>query len=426
MKYKHLHIFNGTIFIILLTINLFIYKNRDDGYAYKEFLNYNQLYQNKESLSIHKLSFNGTDSLKLTFAPNNYNSVKWQIKLPHSLSYISNNNPVLKLYEGAHNYTIKNLETKDSLIKLRLNFITENTYKKNGRSRNSDVELMYASIPFKPEKSYSSSHWIQSSEYTTEKEITIAKKTLMDSIHVNSSDNDITKIQKIGSYILKKLDSKRGTPKDTMELLSPLQRFDYAHKNKSEIWCGDFSSIFSFFTNTAGIATRSVWLEGHANGILTAGHSFNESYIKELNQWIFIDLTSNTLSIQTNKGKYLNTIDFYNAYQLSTDNLVVTSFNNDSIYKTTIKYSNSFYNDYFNPNVNFTYYYSSQFNKHLYNFSEKIKRYALKNPTFASYSNAPDMTNFKFYLKQGALLVLFLFTIYWIMLSLILKNYIKK
>lgn len=426
MKYKHLYIFNGTIFIILLTINLFIYKNRDDGYAYKEYLNYNQLYQNKESLSIHKLSFNGTDSLRLTFAPNNYNSLKWQVTLPDSLSYININNPVLKLYEGAHNYSIKNIETKDSIIKLRLNFITESTYKKNGRSRNSDVELMYASIPVETEKLYSTKQWIQSSDYTTEQEITIAKKILLDSIHVNSSDNAITKIQKIGSYILKKLDSKRGTPKDTMDLLSPLQRFEYAQKNKSKIWCGDFSSIFSFFANSAGITTRSVWLEGNANGILTAGHSFNESYIKELNQWIFVDLTSNTLSVQTNRGNYLNTIDFYNAHQLATDNLVVTSFNNDSIYKTPIKYSDSFYNDYFNPNVNFIFYFSSQFNKHLYSFSEKIKRYATKNSTFATYSNAPDMVNFKFYVKQGALLVLFLFTIYWIILSLILKSHIKK
>lgn len=426
MKYKHLHIFNGFIFIILFSINLFIYKNRDDGYAYKEILNYNQLYQNKESLSIHKLSFNGTDSLRVTFAPDNYNVAKWQITLPDFTNYNTIGNPVIKLQEGAYNYSIKNIETKDSIIKLRLNFITENTYKKNGRTRNSDVELMQSSLPFTIQKRLSIKDWIQTSEFTTEQEIAIAEKTLMDSIHINSLDNSITKIQKIGSYILKKLDLKRGTPKDTMDLLSPLQRFKYAQQNKSKIWCGDFSSIFSFFANAAGITTRSVWLEGNANGILTAGHSFNESFIKELNKWIFIDLTSNTLSIQTNKGIYLNTIDFYNAYQITTDNLVMTSINNDSISKKTINYSESFYNDYFNPNVNFIYYYSSQFNKHLYSFPEKIKRYAFKSPTFATYSNVSETDNFKFYTKQGALLILFLFTLYWIIISVILKLNVRR
>src|SRR6187551_1584075 len=101
MKYKHLYIF----------------KNRDDGYAYKEFLNYNQLYQNKESLSIHKLSFNGTDSLRITFTPNNYNTGKWLIILADSLSDITANMPALKLYEGTNNYAIKNLETNYPIIK---------------------------------------------------------------------------------------------------------------------------------------------------------------------------------------------------------------------------------------------------------------------------------------------------------------------
>lgn len=426
MKYKPLHIFNGFIFIILFAINLFIYKNRDDGYAYKEILNYNQLYQNKESLSIRKLSFNGTDSLRVTFAPDNYNVAKWQITLPDSTNYKSIGNPVIKLLEGSHNYSIKNIETKDSIIKLRLNFMTENSYKKNGRARNSDVELMQTSQPITIEKTHSINDWIQSSEFTTEQETAVAKKILIDNIQVNVSDNSITKIQKIGSYILKKLDSKRGTPKDTMDLLSPLQRLEYAQQNKSKIWCGDFSSIFSFFANTAGITTRSVWLEGNANGIITAGHSFNESYIKELNKWIFIDLTSNTLSIQTNKGTYLNTIDFYNAHQLTDDNLVMTSFKDDSISKTNIKYSTSFYNDYFTSNINFVYYYSSQFNKHLYSFFEKIKRYAFKSPTFAIYSNVPEIDNFKFYTKQGALLILFIFTLYWIIISVILKFIVKK
>lgn len=426
MKYKHLHIFNGFTFIVLFAINLFIYKNRDDGYAYKEFLNYNQLYQNKESLSIIKLRFNGTDSLRVVFAPDNYNGTKWQITLPDSSHYNTLNNPVIKLYEGEHNYSIKNIETKDSIIKLRLNFMTKNSYNKNGRARNSDVELMQTSLPVTIEKTHSINDWIQSSEFTTIQETAIAKKILIDSIHVNFSDNSITKIQKIGSYILKKLDSKRGTPKDTMDLLSPLKRFEYAQQNKSKIWCGDFSSIFSFFANTAGITTRSVWVEGNANGILTVGHSFNESYIKELNKWIFVDLTSNTLSIQTNKDTYLNTIDFYNAHQLTTDNLVITSFKNDSISKKIIKYSYSFYNDYFNSYVDFVYYYSSQFNTHLYSLPEKIKRYATKSPTFATYSNVTETDNFKFYTKQSFLLILFLFIIYWIMLSIILKSYANK
>ena len=410
------------MFFALFIINVFIYKNRDNGYAYEQYLSHNQLYQNKGNLSIQRLNLNEKDSLNVVFSKPSSIEVKWQVQLPDSTKYICIKNPKIKLTEGIHNYDIKNIETNDSLITIRLNYVSENSYKKFGRNRNSDVELIYSSIPFDNENLFFKTHWTQSSEYTTANEITIAKKILLDSIHIRPSDNSITKIQKIGSYILKKLDTKRGIPKDTMDLLSPLQSFEYAQQNKSKVWCGDFSNIFAFFTNLEGITTRSIWIEGDANGINTAGHSFNETYIDEFNKWIFVDLTSNTLSVQTNKGEYLNTLQFYNAFILSSDNLQITSFKQDSILKNTINYNNSFYNDYFNSPIDFVCYYSSQFNKQLYNFSGKIKRYIFKNPTFAIYTNTSNTDNEKFHTKQNALLSLLIFTLYWIIISIILKR----
>ena len=422
MKNKYLHIFNGIVFFVLLIINVFIYKNRDNGYAYKEYLSYNQLYQNKENLSIERLNFNGNDSLEVVFSKPNSNERKWQVLSPDSTKYICIKNPKIKLKEGNYNYHIKNIGSIDSLITIRLNYVSGNSYKKFGRNRNSDVELIYSSFPLENKNLYSINHWTQSSEHTTAKEILFAKKLLLDSMHIKSSDNSIIKIQKIGSYILKKLDKKRGISKDTMNVLSPLQSFEYAQQNNSKVWCGDFSNILAFFTNTEGIITRSIWIEGDANGINTPGHSFNETYIDELNKWIFVDLTSNTLSVQTIKGEYLNAIQFYNAFILGSDNLQIKSYKQDSIITNTIDYNNSFYNDYFNSSLNFVYYYSSQFNKQLYSFSGKIKRYIFKNPTFANYLNTTNTDNTKFHTKQNALLSLLMFTLYWIIISIILKR----
>ncbi len=420
MNYKRLHIFNGIIFLVLLIINVVIYKNRDNGYAYTEYLSYKQLYQPSEVISITKTRFNGSDSLALYVSQEQNNAI-WKINLPDSTNYTSKGIPVIKLQEGIKDYQVTNLSGKDLSIKIRLNYVSEASYKKKGRTRASDVELMQVSIPIFDKKLYSLNHWIQSSEYTTDKEILTAKQILLDSMKVLPSENSVSKIQKIGSYIYKKINHQLGTPNDSMDVLSPLQQFTQAQKGQSEIWCGSYTSIFSFFANTAGIATRSVWVDGKANGISTAGHNFNECYLKELNQWIFVDLMSNSLSLQTKNGQYLNSLDFYNLHQLHSNDIMISSLKNDSIVKTEYDYSNSFYNNYFNSNINFVYYYASQFDKKLYNSSEKIKRYFSKKATFATYSNASSISNAKFYKKQIALLALLSFSIYWMLFSIILK-----
>jgi hypothetical protein len=420
MNYKRLHIFNGIIFLVLLIANVIIYKNRDNGYAYTEYLSYKQLYQSLEVPSITKTRFNGTDSLTLCLSHEQNNAI-WNILLPDSTNYTCKGNPVIKLQEGIKDYQIQHINSKAPAINIRLNYVSEASYKSKGRARMSDVELMQVSIPISDKKLYSINHWTQSSEFTTDKEIALAKQILTDSMNVVSSENTISKIQKIGGYIYKKLNHQLGTPNDSMDALSPLQQFVHAKQSKSEVWCGNYTSIFSFFANTAGITTRSVWIEGEANGISTAGHNFNECYIKELNQWIFVDLMSNTLSLQTKNGSYLNSLDFYNLHQLHSSDIMISSLKNDSIVETEYDYSNSFYNNYFNPNVNFVYYYAAQFDKKLYNSSEKIKRYISKQPTFATYSNASSVSNAKFYKKQMALLALFAFSIYWVTISVILK-----
>jgi hypothetical protein len=425
MNTKRLHIFNGTIFLLLLIANIVIYKNRDNGYAYTEYLNYEQLYQPSEVVGITKTRFNGTDSLALYFSKDQKKSI-WKIQLADSTSYTCKGNPIIKLQEGIKDYQLKNLNTNDSSIHIRLNYVTEASYKIKGRARASDVELMQVSIPIQDKKLFPISHWIQSSEYATEKDLVIVKQILTDSMQVIPSENSVSKIQKIGSYIYKKINHKLGTPDDGTDTISPLQQFMQTQLGKSEVWCGTYTNIFSYFTNSADIPTRSVWIEGSANGISTAGHNFNECYIKELNQWIFVDLMSNTLSLQTKNGHYLNTVDFYNLHQLRSNDIRVSSLKNDSIVKTDYDYSNSFYSNYFNPNVNFIYYFTSQFDKNLYSLSNKMMRYLAKRPTFATYSNSTLISNVKFYKKQVVLLALIIFSMYWILTLLILKSSQKR
>ena len=124
MNYKSLHIFNSIIFLLLLIVNIVIYKNRDNGYAYTEYLNYKQLYQPSDLISINRTRFNGSDSLAL-YLSQEQNNALWEIQLPDSTHYTCKGNPVIKLQEGIKYYQLTNVNAKNSIIYIRLNYISE-------------------------------------------------------------------------------------------------------------------------------------------------------------------------------------------------------------------------------------------------------------------------------------------------------------
>ncbi len=405
--------FNALVLIVLFSINCWIYIHRDNGYAYTSYLNQNQLYTISENPHITGFTIKGRDSLEIKLTPN---STNWQ-----SINGLTKtkSHPIIELREGKHLYKLYyNTDT----IFLGFDFVSSTTYKKNGRTRGSVIELCYSSVPTNNEELNSISHWQQISPFTTEKEINEGKQLLKDSLHIKQTDKDIDKIEKISTYILRHLDSNKGIPIDKMDEVSPTQKFKLVKTKQSKIWCGNFADIFSFYANCMGINTRLVCLEGKIGDIYKAGHSFNEAYIKELKQWVFIDLTSNTIFAKTSSNHYLNSIEFYNLYQLAPKEITTIRFINDSIQCENFEIVKSFYDDYFQSNNQFVFYNRHQFENNTYSLFSKFKRYIFKNPTFTIFTEASIINNEKFYIKQFALFALFSFLTYLLISSLILKR----
>jgi hypothetical protein len=153
-----------------------------------------------------------------------------------------------------------------------------------------------------------------------------------------------------------------------------------------------------------------------------AGHSFNEAYIKELKQWVFVDLTSNSVFVQSSSNQYLNSIDFYNLYKLTPKEIIVTRVVNDSMKQENFNSVNDFYDDYFQANDQFVFYNHKQFESTAYDFTSKIKRYTSQNPTFSIYTEAKEHDNEKFWIKQTVLYALLCFSLYWVTSIVILKR----
>ena len=162
-------------------------------------------------------------------------------------------------------------------------------------------------------------------------------------------------------------------------------------------------------------------MEGSIGDVSKAGHSFNEVYIKELKQWVFVDLTSNCIFAQSSNHQYLNSIELYHLYTLAPQEVTITRFLNDSIKQENFNSVKGFYDDYFQSNNQFVFYNHAQFENNTYNFSSKLKRYISKRPTFSIYSEGKEASNEKFYWKQMALVSLVCFSIYWLIFVILLK-----
>ena len=417
MLFKSLNRLHIITFMLLVAINCWIYIHRDNGFAYTSFANQNQLYQSDETPYIQGFYLHTNESLEIIVNPNSTQN-NWLVEKRSLINKKNEHHPIIKLQEGKHNYTLFN--NSDS-ITLGFDYTKSQTYKQSNRTRESVVELCYSSIPINNNSIGTRSYWQQTSPYSNEQEINEVKKIVKDSLQIKTTDNNIQIIEKISAFILKHIGTDKGIPSDKMDSLSPFRQFNLAKTKQSKVWCGNFSDIFSFFAQCAGITTRLVCLEGKIGDISKSGHSFNEAYIKELQKWVFVDLTSNSLFAKSSSNQYLNSIEFYNLYKLSPKEITITRFINDSIKQENFEVIKPFYDDYFQSNNQFVFYNNTQFKNNLYSFSSKLKRYAFKNSTYSIYTEAKDHENEKFYIKQFALGILLSFTLYWILSMVILK-----
>jgi hypothetical protein len=416
---KYLNSFNGCIFLILLIINIWIYVNRNEGYAYQEISTYNQLYQYEEMTRISDFYLKGKDSLKLEI-----HSKELKTKKSNDNCYYDR---TIKIDEGKKKYIIQSSdgEKNDSIV-IGINLTSEQTYAQSGRKRDSNIALFYSNTAIGKYELYPLHHWKQYSQYTTSEEIIIVNQILLDSIKIHENDNSIIRIEKIASYVLKELDSYRGIPIDSMDIISPLEQFEFVKSKKSKVWCGNFSQIFSFLANNAGVLTRAVDVGGNIEGVVKPEpmHSFSEVFIKELNKWVFIDLTSKTLFVKSSSGELLNTIEFYHSHMLK-NNLTIITFEQDSIIQIDYESIRPFYDHLFRQDSYFLFYFKTQFTSSFYDFSSKVKRYLTKSPTYAAYSNSKTSDNKKFYIKQFFIYTLLSFMLYSLMCAILVYNYKK-
>lgn len=410
-KYRQL-IF-GFLFAGLAGLNAWLFLHRNEGYAYKEALSYDQLYQNKDESRIIEFRIGKKDSLELLLNDSQTTDL-WQISLPDQRGYDYKANPKIKLSAGKQNYRLQRVKGATTTIELGINYTSTDTYAKHGRTRESVVELFSSNVPAGNYELHAIVDWEAYSMGADKKEVDEARDLIRREAGILPLDSDATKVEKIADLILKKLDDKRGIPTDEMDALSPMERFKHAIRGSSAVWCGDLSDILSFFLNSNGIPTRLVALGDKINEVYTAGHVFNEVYLKETKAWAIIDLTSRAIFAKDKRGQYLNALDLHQRHLQDQEDVRIRYWRADSISDQTYETVKPFYAYYFGTGTVFRYYLKEQFNKESFSTFSKLRRYLLPTPTFAVYAGSTELNNEKFYHKQLAAMALLLCGLFWI------------
>jgi hypothetical protein len=108
---------------------------------------------------------------------------------------------------------------------------------------------------------------------------------------------DYERAQAIARDLVKALRPHDGVPSDRMRYAPAFEQLARAESGRDHVWCGNYADIFSAACNALDIPVRKidmqyVWSsEGRTNFEIAEGHRTTEVFDRDLNRWVWMDLT---------------------------------------------------------------------------------------------------------------------------------------
>lgn len=382
-----------TFFVaILFFVNCYMYLFRyHSGYIYTNAFNYNELNFPAENYHIQNLENLPNDSLRIIIEPNTP-VCDWLIKdINGSYREHSVKHPTIKLHSGKRLYGIK------AYGEVGLDSVSiEIEYTPHNRS----TFISFCNLPLIEYNLYPVAFWTKLPKNISMQEVSDVKKILSDRIGISNNSSTLEKIIKIGKYLIHKLSPAAGNPSDTIKQLTPLMQYFLACAKKDHVDCANYTDIYFLFADCAGIPTRRIGVAGKIGNVVTSGHAFDESYIKEQKRWAFVDLTSKKLMVLNDTREVLNTIDVLNLTSSKTFEgikaVIVDSLNRiDSVPYEQVKI---FETEYFKPTAKF-FYVNDDINDKM-GFMDSFREYLGEKSHYGIYySGTLKIDNSRHYLK---------------------------
>jgi hypothetical protein len=402
--FKKYFLIKFSLFLLaLFCINLFLRKFTPLSYAL--LLNYNQLYYPQEKIHIEEFHLTG-DSLDIIFGGGTLGRKRnnFQVFAGNKCIYqqeTSGKNIRLKLDSPGITRVSVSVNGAMERQQMNIDYSPDSIYSKFGNSSHTLYELT-TNVPVLPGHLYPVLDW--AIHYPTVDSIHSQLETqqlLKDSIKIQPGDSCRQKVLKIARFILYRTAGKEGIPADTLSLLPAMQQLRYIEAGKSKVWCGNFSTIFSFLAEAAGLSVRLVSCGSSEGGVANGIHVFCEVYLREDQTWAYVDLTSRNILVCYG-GKWLNAIDLQRLlrYPVQDTSLIAWHYEKDSIYAVSFAKVSTLAANFFTANTVFTFYFGEYLKiKEPANFFSRAIKFFYTKPYYAVYSDNQPAQADAFYLR---------------------------
>lgn len=127
-------------------------------------------------------------------------------------------------------------------------------------------------------------------------------------------------VQALALQLLESVALQVGVPSAELSALPPFEQFRRAAAGQDQLWCDNYAKIFVRAANSLGIPARRIELLGYCDrsgsvAVCTAdGHATTEYFDRELNRWVWIDLTGWVLAARNARGDLLDAQQFQRAF----------------------------------------------------------------------------------------------------------------
>lgn len=374
---------------------MYIFFNRDD-FAFIKQSAYARLYPVTGDPSVINFVADNDSTLRIVLNNSTAKPVSWEIYtdggLPESLRAPE---PVFHLREGIHSYRIFTKSLPDT-IKIKAEYVSKNHLREKYSALVSGITIYKAELPVESVE-LNNTGWFNNEIPVTAVEAGAIQAMLKDSMGINTNENTVEKIKKIGQYLGYTLSGTCGIPSDSVNGLSVFQQYKAALQGH-KIWCGNYAGIFNLFARSAHIQSRSIEISRNYGTIPGNRHIFNEYYIPEQRKWAATDLTFNNVSYIDASGRLLNAVEVKNVNPADSS---VKVFRSDVKGALFLKPFSTLEKDFFefqgrDKDLRF---YKTVYTNKLYSFKQKLERYVTKDSWYEIYSDTVIIDNFYFYLK---------------------------
>jgi len=272
-----------------------------------------ELYFPSENPAITGFQFPARGELVLEISPVPAVDSSWTIMADGGSPYTTTGMyPKISLLKKDHSYTIRQNSRQDLaspvVCTVRIDYFPRELYEDYNDSLDDSYRIISSTIPVGNYRKYPLDAFVDTA-YSSD-DVLETKRILTEEIGITSADTSKEKIEKIGLFVLSRLDDKRGIPAKGLSQ-EAMAEYQCAITGTSKVWCVQFSRIYALFANVAGIPTRFVSLGGRVDGVALSAHGFTESFIQETGQWVYVDLFSRILFVSNSHGQLLNTLDLF-------------------------------------------------------------------------------------------------------------------